>query len=279
MSILTKVSAVLLSVFSLLLAGMFVVFVGNTDNYKKLYEDQLGLYATLQQEMTTKDEQFNLQVENIGKLEAQLAQDVQDANAKNNELSQELARTKRDYMVSQANADRWKGVMEGLQQSVRNLQASLKETQTQLDAAREMGIKDQAKLAEITADLYDKIVQVLSLEAERRRLLEKIESVKTAPVRDATPVTPMPHRAARPARVTAPSKSVIRGLVLDISRNLAKLSVGSADGVTKGMTFHVYRGDSFICDVIITNVDVNQCAGTLDLVQQQPQINDTASTQ
>jgi hypothetical protein len=45
------------------------------------------------------------------------------------------------------------------------------------------------------------------------------------------------------------------------------------------MVFHVTRGDRFVCDVIITNVDINRSAGTLDLVVQQPQVNDIASTQ
>jgi 4-hydroxybenzoate polyprenyltransferase len=46
----------------------------------------------------------------------------------------------------------------------------------------------------------------------------------------------------------------------------------------KDMLFHVTRGDDFICDIVITEVDTNQAAGVLDLIQQQPRTRDVVST-
>ena len=181
-------------------------------------------------------------------------------------------------------ASSWKGVMTGFEQSVRNLQASLSETQEQLDLARKQGIKDQKELNQITADLYEKIVQLQSLEAERRRLLEQKkeleEQVATAsvPVREITPVTPL-TRDATPVTQTRPTGSDIKGLVVEVDQNLVTLSVGSADGVREKMVFHVTRGSQFLCDVVITNVDINRSAGIIDLKVQNPQVGDTASTE
>jgi Fe-S cluster assembly protein SufB len=69
--------------------------------------------------------------------------------------------------------------MTGFEQSVRNLQASLSQTQEQLDVARSQGVKDQKELNQITADLYEKIVQLQSLDAERRRLLEQKKELES----------------------------------------------------------------------------------------------------
>ena len=44
------------------------------------------------------------------------------------------------------------------------------------------------------------------------------------------------------------------------------------------MVFHVTRGDEFICDVIVTDVDTNKAAGVLELKLGQPKIGDTVST-
>jgi cell shape-determining protein MreC len=263
---------------------MFVVFVGNADNYKKMYEDQKLLSTTLQADLTTKDEQYNIQVKKCATLEQQLQRELQSLEADKNQYASDLRKAERLAQKSQADADSWKGVMTGFEQSVRNLQASLSQTQAQLDLARSNGIKDQKELNQITADLYEKIVQLQSLEAERRRLLEQkkeLESRVAAGGSYATeviPVTLQQNRTASPA-TTAPAGTDVKGLVVEVQQNLITLSVGSADGVKENMVFHITRAESFLCDVIITNVDINQCAGVLDLVQQSPQVGDTASTQ
>ena len=66
---------------------------------------------------------------------------------------------------------------------------------------------------------------------------------------------------------------------MGVSESLVHLSIGSADGVRENMLLHVTRGDEFLCDVMVTNVDINQSAGVLQLVKQRPQVGDTASTQ
>lgn len=282
MSILTKVLAVLLSVFSLLLAGMFVVFVGNTSNYKEAYEKQVSAYEVLEGDLAKAVDQYNIQVNKSLKLEEQLQQEVQALQADKNQLAGDLRKSERLAQKSQADADSWKGVMTGFEQSVRNLQDSLNQTQEELDLARSSGIKSEKEITQLMADLHEKIVQLQSLEAERRRLLEKLKTLEglaasTRRTAKIIPVTPEPNRTAVPA-TTAPAGDV-KGLVVEVEQNLVTLSVGSTDGVKEKMVFHITRGDRFLCDVIVTHVDVNRCAGVLDLVQQAPQVGDTASTQ
>jgi hypothetical protein len=174
--------------------------------------------------------------------------------------------------------------MAGFEQSVRNLQDSLNQTQSQLDEARAQGIKDQKELNQITADLYEKIVQLQDLEAERRRLLEQKTALESQlsmaggaiQPKEIIPVTPLTQPATPTPAVTT---SDIKGLVVAIGESMVQLSVGSADGVKPNMVFHITRGDRFLCDIVITDVDINQSAGVLELVQQRPQVGDTASTQ
>jgi hypothetical protein len=44
------------------------------------------------------------------------------------------------------------------------------------------------------------------------------------------------------------------------------------------MKFHVTRGDEFICDILIIEVDTEKSVGVLELVQQLPKVGDNAST-
>ena len=70
----------------------------------------------------------------------------------------------------------------------------------------------------------------------------------------------------------------LNGLIAEVGESLVTISIGADDGVSRGMVFHVTRGDEFICDVVITNVDTNKAAGVLELKLKQPRIGDNVST-
>ena len=264
---------------------MMIVFVGNSSNYKALYEEQQSLRTVAEMDLATKASQFDEQIKKSNEMKTSLQQEIQDLKIETNKLAEDKQRAERLAQQYQGQADSWKGVMSGFEQSVRNLQASLDQAQTQLDDARSQGIKDQKELNQITADLYEKIVQLQDLEAERRRLMEQKKALEAQVAagtttasrpREIIPVTPLNQIAAPAAVVTGTD---VKGLVVAVGESMVQLSVGSADGVTKGAVFHITRGDSFLCDVVVTDVDINKCAGVLELVQQRPQVGDTASTQ
>jgi len=173
--------------------------------------------------------------------------------------------------------------MTGFEQSVASMLDSLNLTRDQLEKARSQNIKDQKDLNQITADLYERIVELQRLEADRRRILEQKTDLEKQVAQLSTggsttvsaPVTQVPDMAKPAPRASAIS---INGLISEINESLVTLSVGTADGVEKGMVFHITRGSEFLCDVMVTDVDVNKCAGVLEMVQQRPQVGDTAST-
>ena len=282
MSTLTKILAVLLSLFSIFLCGMMVTYVGSTKNYKSLYEGQKKLAAYAQAELAERDKLVNARLQKFEEMKARLQEEITKLETENTTLAADLRKAERLSAQYQNQADSWKGVMTGFEQSVRNLQASLRETQQQLDAARAQNIQDRKELNQLTADLYARIVQLQSMEAERRRLLEqKAELEKQilalsgslAAVKPVTPAVETAKPAASP--ITAAD---IKGLVQDVDESLVQLSIGSADGVRENMVFHITRGSQFLCDVVITHVDINQSAGIMQLVQQRPRVGDTAVT-
>jgi hypothetical protein len=90
------------------------------------------------------------------------------------------------------------------------------------------------------------------------------------------PVTP--EKTSVTSASTLPSGVDLNGLINEVANNMATISLGSVDGVTENMKFHIVRGDQFISDIIITNVDTNKSAGVLELKLQQPIIGDTVTT-
>lgn len=283
MSPLTKILVILLSLFAIFLCGAMVSFVVNTNNYKAMYEHQKNLYAAAQADASNLNRLYDELQKKMKLQEEQLQEKIAALQTQNTKLLADLQNAERQSQEYQARADSWKGVLTGFEQSIRSLQESLRLTQTQLDEARAQNIKDARELNQITSQLYEKIVQMEALEADRRRLLEQKKALEAklsgglldVPTSPAV-VTPVPG-PARPAAAVVVGAD-IHGLVSEVGSNMVTLTVGSADGVEKNMRFHITRGDQFLCDVVITHVDVNQSAGVLELVQQMPRVGDTAST-
>jgi hypothetical protein len=125
------------------------------------------------------------------------------------------------------------------------------------------------------------------LEKDSRRLREentalqnKLDNLlqrygKTVPV--PTPVTQIADKAqlARPA-----SDIGVKGTISNVKmeNSWAEISIGSANGVRENMVFHATRGDKFICDIVIFEVDPEKAVGTMKLMQETPKVGDVVST-
>jgi myosin heavy subunit len=259
---------------------MVVSYVGSANNYKGMYDKLKTENQSLQSQSKQMQSLYSEQVKKTELLEEKLNLEIKSLQERNNELAANLQKTDRLSQEYQSRSESWKGVMTGFEQSVSAMLDSLKLTQDQLEKARSQNIKDQKDLNQITADLYEKIVELQRLEAERRRLLEQKTGLEkqlsqgsngSAPAA-VTQVADMAKPAATPVSAN------IKGLITEIDQSLVTVSVGSADGVGKGMVLHVTRGSDFLCDIAITDVDINKSAGVLEMVQQQPKIGDVVST-
>lgn len=283
MSTLTKILVVLLSLFAIFLCGLMVSYVGSANNYKALYEGEELARQTVQSENISLIARYEEQVAKTKELEIKKDLEIQSLQDRLNQVTVNLQQTERLKQEYQSRADSWKGVMTGLEQSVSSMIDSLKLTRDQLENSRSNNIKIQKELDQKTASLYEKLVELQRLEAERRRILEQktdleknITQLTGGSATQSSGVVTQISNQAKPTPMVA--ASVINGLVSELDGSLATLSVGTADGVEKGMVFHITRGSEFLCDVVVTDVDVNKCAGTLEMIQQRPKIGDTAAT-
>lgn len=262
---------------------MMVSYVGSANNYKDMYEKEHLALQTIQSENISLADRFKEQAAKTEELAAMKDREILSLQDRLNKAEADLQQAELLKQEYENRANSWKGVMTGFEQSVASMLESLKLTRDQLEIARSQNIQVQKELDQKTASLYEKLVELQRLEAERRRILEQKTDLEkqvtqiagsptTAPVSAVTQVpsqaTPMPATAA----------TEIHGLVTELSGSLVTLSVGTADGVEKGMVFHITRGSEFLCDVVVTDVDINKCAGILEMVQQRPVVGDTAGT-
>lgn len=94
-----------------------------------------------------------------------------------------------------------------------------------------------------------------------------------------------PDGGARISLKKTRAKSVMEdkglsGLItrIDLKNSLAEISIGSTDGIIEGMRLHVSRGDRYVCEIVIIDVNADKAVGILALTQERPRIGDRVST-
>ena len=282
MSTLTKILIVLLSLFSLFLCGTVVTYVGTSKNYKNAYEGLKTELTALQKKNQSYQQQLEEKKRQMDELATRLDAEMAELKAEKTQLEQNLKDAERAKAALDEKVQSLAAAALKFEQTVGGMEGSLKETREELDQARAEGIKLTKNLNEITASLEEKMAQLGAIDAEKKRLLEektKLEQQlagKTGSAVTYEPVTVVPDSATK--AIETPAAAALQGLVTAVDGSLVTLSIGSADGVEKGMIFHVIRNDSFVCDVKITDVDTEAAAGTIQLIQQQPKVGDIAST-
>ena len=286
MSILTKILIVLLALSSIFLCGIVVTYVASSNNYKAMHEDDEAVKAALRENVASLKEQLNEQTMATERMVADLKSEIQGLEITKEQMQVELANKERNNSVLLERVNSWTGVVKGFEMTISNMEQELSQTRLSLDKGRTEQIQARKSLNEIASQLSEKLVQLDALEAERRRLLEEksdLEQQMTGvKVDDAIefiePVTP--SRETVRLVPAATGEVELRGMVseVDLANSLVTLSLGTADGVREGLTFHITRGDVFVCNVVITEVDVETSAGTIDIMAEEPQVSDNAST-
>ncbi|MCE5340834.1 MAG: hypothetical protein LLF92_06865 [Planctomycetaceae bacterium] len=280
MSTLTKILIVLLTFLSVFLCSMTVIYVMTATNYKQAYESLQTDYAGLQEKSNTYEQQVVEKTRQIGELSNKLDAEISSLKADKAKIEQDLKNITREKADLDERVKTLATAALKFEETVGGMQGNLTQTRNELEQARGESIKLSKNLDEITQSLDEKMAQLESANNEKKRLLEekdKLEKQISGKVVDFQPVTSTENGPAVQA-IESGNPVSLQGKVTALEGALATISIGSADGVEKGMVFHVTQNDNFICDIKITDVDTEVSAGTLELVQQQPRVGDIVST-
>lgn len=284
MSAFTKFLIVLLTVFSLFLCGVVLTYVLTAQNWKEKYDQRDDAVMQAKRTLAQKQEQFDKEMDALQNQYNTLLAESKDIKASLSQSQIDLTDSKRENLALTKRVSDSTGVIEGLQQTAEGLRLSLKNTTDELNDKRgEIAVMSK-KLDEISAALDEKIVELDTMVSENKRLLEVKSELEKLVGQDSVgvkPVTEVKSQVTMASSITSNFEGVnLKALVseVDMANNLATITIGSSDGVQKGMRFHITRGSDFICDMIITNIDPDRSAGVLELVQTNPKIGDNVSS-
>ncbi len=288
MSTLTKILIVLLTLSSIFLCGIVVTYVANADNYRQKYNDIRTDKDSLSQKVKNLTKQVNEKIEQKRLLEDKLSSEIASLKVEIGKLQADLDNAEREKAVLLQKVNNWTSIVQDFRETNDDQGRLLEETLDQLKKVQAEQIKDHKELNETTAALVEKMAIIETLEARAKRLIEEKSELQNRLDRFLQPLgkvaaVPMPitpeKAVARPAKPTV-EDIALQGLVtaVDLKNSMASISIGTADGVKEGMKFHVIRGDEFICDILIIDIDAEEAVGILELVQKQPKVGDNVST-
>ena len=274
---------------SIFLCGIVVTWVANADSYKQKYDSQIARIGSLTEELGSLKKQLNQKIEEKSAQKAELSNEIATLKVKSSELLTQLKTVEAEKSLLLQKVNNWTSVVEAFSQTADNKELLLKDTLGELNRLKQQQIQSKKELDETTAFLEEKMVIIASLQKDKRQLLEektdlqrKLDQLLLPTGRVAPPAAPVTtgREKAKPAAPIQTKDINLLGLVtsVDLKNSIAGISIGAADGVMKNMKFHVTRGDEFICDIIITEVDTEEAVGVLDLVVQQPRVGDNAAT-
>lgn len=287
MSSFTKFLVVLLTVSTAFLCGGVITYVGSATNWKSEYKSLDDEVDALKSLSKSEIAAAKKQMAEAEALLDQLREENTSLKAQLSQVEIDKASLARDNVVNTQRVADSTGIIEGLRQSLEGSRTSLEATRLDLANKTNELASMTKKLNELNTALDEKIVEIDSLEVENKKLLEiKSDLEKMATLGSAAKAPKAVSRMQEkvtlvPAKPATMYGSVdIKALIseVDLRNNLATLTVGSADGVSEGMRFHVTRGNQFICDIVVTHVDQDRAAGVLELIQVAPKVGDNVST-
>ncbi len=294
MSALTKVLIVLLTVFSIFLCGIVVTYVGNSENYKKKYDDQsrtIGAarsrqqqaeqdLATEKQRAANEKAELDKQLTEFGVQAKGLQAKLDSVERENAQLVQKVAVMAGAVEMANATAKQQTVLFETAQKEVRALQANQTDRETELEETS----RTLSERMSIVAQLEEKVRQLTQENQDLlNRLNRGLQPLGQMTTRPATTVAP--RTAVQPAQGALQSPPQARPINLnarvtavDMKNGLAQISIGTAAGVRQDMKFYVTRGDRFVANILIRDVSPDKAVGTLDLMQIEPQVGDAVAT-
>jgi len=290
LSTLTKTLIILLTVFSIFLCGLVVTYVANVDNYKQKYDTLYNDFRAAKENEKDAQKQLREKIEETDRQKEQLNGEISSLTMTVGELEAKLDKLIRENAMLLQKVSSMASLVEAANQTAQQQTKLFEDAEKELSGVRTEQIKQRNELKETTDALIEKIAIISTLQEKNKQMLEEKTELQTKldqllrqygrVIAPPTPVTPR-REIARPAPATPVTKDIgLKGLVtaVDLENSLAEISIGTTDGVRNEMKFHVTRGDKFICDILILDVDSDRAVGILELVQQPPRVGDSVST-
>lgn len=287
MSTLTKILIVLLTLSTLFLCGIVVTKISIDQDYKQQNEDLRSQLNLAKEKQQTAENKLETRTQEYQNTENKLRNQISSLEAQLEETKTELKNTERERAQLLQKVNSWASITKDFSETTDQQQQMFENTFEELNKVKTEKNKLEKQLEDTTSTLMEKNAVIDNLETKNKRLTEQVtelqDKVDTLMAKGASqpesaetqPVTPQPGPTARQASQTQQQQALTGKITsVDTEESMAEISLGSADGVKDGMKFYVIRGDEFVCELLIIDVEPETAVGAIERVQYQPKSGD-----
>ena len=297
MSTLTKVLIVLLTVSSIFLCGIVATYVASAEDYKDKWTRLRTQADADRRDADKANQDLKDATDEFDRTKQKLNAQIGDLQTQISDLEARLNQSEREKSALLAKVDGWTSIAKDFQQSIDTQQQALNNTQEELHKVEAERDKLKSQNKEVTTALLEKMAIISQLEEQGQQLVKEKTQLQAKlsqllrqfgkTVTSITPTAPTGRDKVQvvppktPAPLTTDVKDIgLKGLItrVDLKNSLAEISIGAADGVKEKMRFYATRGDAFICEILILDVDAENAVGLLERVQTPPKSGDNVST-
>jgi DNA repair exonuclease SbcCD ATPase subunit len=291
LSILTKIFIILLTLASLFLCGFVIKYIATSENFKELYSQETKNVTKFKSERNNLDTQLKEEIVKEQTLADSKNAEIKTLNDQINVIKDSLDKINQEKSALQdqigklqsqnatmADASKIQtAIAESASKEVVKLQSDLTTEKKKYDEAAAALLQKDSQIDTLTNDSKRLLEQKVALEQKLTKILQPYgqkPSAGTPVTQEKGPAQPVISTPANAAQISLQAKLT----AVDMKNNLAKLSIGQADGVKLGMRFHISRDGQYICDIRVIDVAAEEAIGTMELVQQEPRAGDNAAT-
>jgi chromosome segregation ATPase len=288
LNILTKSLIILLTLSSLFLCGIVVQFVTSADNYKQALDKRKTEIESLKQQLADTTKKLEDETAKGQLLADSKNKEITSLTARINQLDDKAAALEREKNELFTRVQSWVTITQNLTDSTNKQRQLFENTFSELNKTKTDLLTEQKKLDETSVALLDREALIEMLRTDSKRLVEEKTALEKKLNRLLQPygqkvTVEKPITEEKDTAIVTPVETAqiaLKGKItaVDLKNNLAKISIGSSDGIKKGSQLHVTRGSNYICDIKVIDVAPDESVGSLELIQQEPKAGDTVAT-
>lgn len=279
MHVLTKLFVVLVSLLSVLLVPLVVVYAHNENSYQSRY---LSEKASVSAARTTADLAKSTFAAEVRQLEArriELEKDNENLQRRADESAAETRRLESRLAEAESGNAEINSKLSTLASALDTGQQLTESLIGELRSLRADALRAERERVQLDEALRDALAQLDVAVEARRALEEELQRVKDAAAADSELVGryiarfgDLGDRIAAGATGIAPTKNLdatVIGLRRNADQVLAEIDAGARDGVERGWIMTIGGPDGFVAQLRIIEVDVNRSTGVVVLEDQE----------
>ncbi len=277
MHILTKVFVVLAAVMSLMLAAATMIYAHNAESVRGAYEKaELARVLSERTLMTQAEAHSRESATLMGEIEAR-DQQIADVRADLDSLTIEAERLRREKLAAEAEAERIRGQITQFGVAAETQATLIENYKDEVGELREDELRFREQRLELEDAIADQASQIEVLQQENRALQEQLAAATAdlEAARSGGAVAATNGGASGPVTLAgAPVFGKINAVRTEdaTGKTMVQVDLGANDRMRENVKLLVFRGGTFVANIVLKDVDLQDSLGEVVLLAPGEQI-------